>query len=238
MSKRWERLGVEALFVDHFADAAQLLHEIGLRRRSQESYEPIDARAARVIDGLERTVFEIGRSDDEFCRRQVALSRWLRTTLHDVMRATLGGSDPPADERFALTLWMLGRTGTTITGWAHSDRAHQDQTTIEALPISSASEWVAVQAVCQGVLVERDRSSPVSRWRYVRGLPVIFDSPTRLPIGCMTISSTKPGSESVLTALDASRTAVLHDGLLGAVYDVLSPISTLFQTARDVRHSR
>jgi hypothetical protein len=238
VSKRWERLGVEAIFVDHFADAAQLLHEIGLRKESSSSYEPVGDRAARVIDGLERIVFGVGRPDDEFGRRQVDLSRWLRATLHDVLDAALGGAAPPPDERLALALWMLGRSGTTITGWAHSDRAHQDQETIEALPISSASEWVAVQAVCQGVSVERDRRSPVSRWRFVRGLPVIFDKPTRLPIGCMTISSTKPGAESFLTTLDAGQTAALHDGLLEAVYDVLAPIPARLQPARRVRPTR
>jgi hypothetical protein len=57
----------------------------------------------------------------------------------------------------------------------------------------------------------------VSRWRFVRGLPLILQQPTRLPIGCVTISSTKSGEASVLNKLEQSQRAELHRGLTGAI---------------------
>jgi hypothetical protein len=54
--RRWQRCGVEPVFVDHYADAAQLLYEIGHRRDSSRPYEPVAARAARTIRQIERTL--------------------------------------------------------------------------------------------------------------------------------------------------------------------------------------
>lgn len=224
VAKRWQRQGVEAIFVDHFADAAQILSEIGLRRQRGADYEPISDRAARVISGVKEIVFKSDASEAEFGERQIVLSRWLRQNLYDLLRSAMRGADPPADERLALALWLLGEDGKTITGWAHSDRAHQDPLTVEAVPIASASEWVAVRAVCHGVQVQLDRSSPTSRWRFVRGLPLIFTEPTRLPLGCVTISSTQPGHHSILTRLPDNDRAALHRGLLESIYDVFAPI--------------
>jgi hypothetical protein len=224
VARRWERQGVEAIFVDHFADAAQILYEIGLRRHDGSDYEPVGDRASRVIRGVKEIVFKSAAPEAEFGERQILLSGWLRKNLYDLLRSAMRGADPPRDERLALALWLLGEDGRTITGWAHSDRAHQDPLTVEAVPIISASEWVAVRAVCQGVQVQLDRNSPISRWRFVRGLPLVFAEPTRLPIGCVTISSTKPGEESILTRLPAQDRAELHRGLLESIYEVFAPI--------------
>lgn len=213
ISKRWHRCGVEPAFVDHYADAAQLLYEIGHRRASPQEYEPLPTRATRTLELIERILFATDGSSDRFAERQVVLSRWLRSYLYSLLTTALGGESPPADERLALALWLLSPDGTSITGWAHSDRAHQDPATIEAVPIAAGSEWVAVRTICQGVRVELDRESAVSRWHFVRGLPLVLERPTRMPIGCLTISSTKPAEETVLNRLDASRKAELHRGL-------------------------
>lgn len=224
VSRRWERQGVEAVFVDHFADAAQLVYEIGLRREQGEDYEPTGERAGRVISGIEDIVFAAKGEKDAFATRQVVLSAWIRALLYDTLEVATRGAGPEDDEHLAVALWLLGEDGTTITGWVHSDRAHQDLATVEAVPIASASDWVAVRAVCQGVRVELDRDNPVSRWRFVRGLPVVFDSPTRLPVGCLTVSSTKPGKESVLTKLPESAKAEFHRGLIEPISRTFAPL--------------
>ncbi len=221
VARRWERQGVEAVFVDHFADAAQLAYEIGLRRHIGSDYEAIGIRARRVIAAIKETVFRAGDTGAEFAERQVALSRWLRELLYETLETALGRARLPADEHLALALWLLGEDGTTITGWAHSDRAHQDQQTIEAVPIASASEWVSVRAVCQGVQLQLDRDSAVSRWHFVRGLPLIFEEPTRLPIGCLTISSNRPGAQSILARLPNQARIEFHRGLLASIYKTL-----------------
>ncbi|MGH2615869.1 MAG: SIR2 family protein [Thermomicrobiales bacterium] len=213
--KRWARCGVEAVFIDHFADAAQLLHEIAYRRRAGDEYEPIEARASRLIDLAERWVLLTDRDQRLFAHRQVLLSEWLRGLLYTLLRTALDG-DPPAEEKLAITLWLVSRDGTQLTGWAHSDRAHQDPATVMPLPIASDSHWVAIRTICQGARFERDRDIYASRWRFVRGLPLVIEQPSRLPIGCLTISSTRNGAESVLTQMPADRRAALHDALLEA----------------------
>ena len=148
--RRWQRCGVEPVFVDHYSDAAQLLYEIGYRRDNSRPYEPVAARAARTIRQIERTLFVTDASDDAFAERQVDLSSWLRSHLYTLLATALDGGRPPGDERLALALWLLSPDGASITGWAHSDRAHQDPATVEAVPIAAGSEWVAVRTVCRG----------------------------------------------------------------------------------------
>lgn len=222
--RRWERCGVEAIFVDHFADAAQLLYEIGLKRDAPGDYEPVAERAAAALGRIGSSALRLGGDVGEFGARQVALSQWLRETLYRTLESALG-SAPPDDERLALTLWLLSKDGEEITGWAHSDRAHQDPVTIEAVPIRPSSTWVSVRTVCQGVRVEHDRESDVSRWRFIRGLPLVLDQPTRLPIGCLTISSTKAGADSVLTTMPPDAKAAFHRGLLDSIQPQLTRLA-------------
>lgn len=237
-AKRWERQGVDAIFLDHFADAAQLVHEIGLRRRVADGYVPVEIRAGAVIAALERVMFESDASIDDFGERQVLLSRWLRSAFQRVLDTATAGVTISADERIAVALWLLTDDGRALTGWAHSDRAHQDPRTVEAIPIAAESEWVAARTVCHGVRHELDRDNAVSRWRFVRGLPLVVEQPTRLPIGCVTLSSTKRGADSILTRLDTDATAELHNGILAAIYDVLTPMTAEGSVVASVRRRR
>lgn len=225
VARRWERQGVEAVFVDHFGDAAQLLYEIGLRRQRGAAYEPVGRRAHRVIGRMEEALLRPDEPRRAFGEQQVLLSDWLRSILDGLLRSTTGGSSSRSDERLALALWLLGADGRTITGWAHSDRAHQDPRTIEAVPISDVSEWVSVRTVCQGIPLDLDVSSPVSRWRFVRGLPLVIEHPTRVPVGCLTISSTRPGARSVLTRMSEQAKSDLHRGLVRSFHQVFTEAS-------------
>jgi hypothetical protein len=216
ISKRWQRCGVEPVFVDHYADAAQLLFEVGHRKGDPGGYETVPIRAARTIQAIERGLLLANGTIADFGERQVLLSQWLRAHLYNLLEVACGGR-LPTNEKLALALWLVNADGTAVTGWVHSDRAHQDPATIEAVPLAAGSAWVAVRAICQGVRVQLDRQSAVSRWRFVRGLPLVLDHPTRLPIGCLTISSTKPGATTVLNRLSAGRRTELHRGLTDAV---------------------
>jgi hypothetical protein len=224
VSLRWRRCGVEAIFVDHYGDAAQLLYEIGFRRTAGESYAPVMERAAASLRRIGDTVLLLNRTDADFAARQVALSGWLRDTLYETLRSAVGG-DPPADERLALALWLASEDGRTLTGWAHSDRAHQDPATIAAIPIRASSPWVAARTVCQGVRVERETVFEVSRWRFVRGLPLVLDRPSRLPIGCLTVSSTKGREGTVLARMPATAKAAFHDALVAAIQPQLALVA-------------
>jgi SIR2-like domain len=225
-ARRWERCGVQAIFVDHFADAAQLLYEIGHRREvGEKGYQPVGERAAEVIACVERGLAV--SEQEKFAKRQVALSTGLRMLLDDIVPLTLSLARlRQREEILGLALWVLTEDGGGLTGWAHSDRAHQDPSTVTPVPVASTSSWVAVRAVCQGTIVEFDRDNYASRWHFVRGLPLVLEDPTRLPIGALTIASSVPAEKSVLTKMPEDIRAALHGGLqsvalrlLGAVID-------------------
>jgi hypothetical protein len=224
VARRWARCGVEAVFVDHFADAAQLVYEIGRAREAGNAYEPVGARAARALSRISEVALLKDAGQAAFAQRQVELSRWLRETLNLTLRSALG-TDPPSREPLALALWLLSEDGRRITGWAHSDRAHQDPTTIESVPLRADSTWVAVRSVCRGVRVDQDRESDVSRWRFIRALPLVIDRPTRLPIGCLTIASTRTRARSVLATIPSDAQAILHRGLVEAIRPELARVA-------------
>jgi SIR2-like protein len=224
-AKRWGRCGVEAVFVDHYADAAQLVYEIAHRSEAGAAYVPVAIRAERALSRIAEVALLQHAPQEAFADRQIALSKWLRETL----RATLGaavGAVLPTDEPLALALWMLSPDGWRITGWAHSDRAHQDPTTMESIPIQADSTWAAVRAVCQGVRVEHEPQSDISRWRFVRAIPLVLSDPTRLPIGCLTIASTRPRSETILATMSSESQAILHRGLVDAVLPAFTRVAS------------
>jgi SIR2-like protein len=210
--RRWGRCGVEAVFVDHFADAAQLLYEIGLRKTvGAEAYRPVGERAGELIAAVEDG-FAPG-DQEVFARRQIGISNALRGLVSELILRTLELAGIKTEERFGLALWVMTADGRSLTGWAHSDRAQQDPATVSPVPVGAASEWVSVRAVCQGTTIELDRPNYSSRWIFVRGLPLVLESPTRLPIGVLTISSTRAGADSALTKLPEGAAATLNSAL-------------------------
>jgi hypothetical protein len=221
--RRWGRCGVQAIFVDHFADAAQLLYEIGYRKTvGSEDYLPITERAGEVIGCFERG---LAVSDQPtFAERQVALSSGLRELLEDIVVFTLSIAGLDVEETLAVTLWMLDEDGTGLVGWAHSDRAHQDPSTVTPVSLSAASNWVSVRTLCQGTIMEFDRDTYASRWHFVRGLPLVITEPTRLPLGALTISSDRPGETSVLTKMPESIEAALHSALQSVAQRLIATI--------------
>lgn len=223
-ARRWGRCGVEAIFVDHFADAAQLLYEIGHRRASRDdSYEPVGDRAAEVIECIERGLAV--EDPEKFARRQVALSSGLRMLLGELVPAIVSFLRlRQGDEVLELALWVLSRDGRGLIGWAHSDRAHQDPATVSPVPVVSSSNWVSVRAVCQGTIVESDRDNYASRWHFVRGIPLVLDEPTRLPIGALTLASTAAAKDSVLVKMPEEARAALHDALSSVSLRLLSTV--------------
>lgn len=209
-AERWRRCGVESIFVDHFADAAQLLYEIRYRRESKDDYTPIGERAARLITSAERGLDASG-AQEEFARRQVLFSRGMREVLASVVTALADiGVAVPASEKLGMALWLLSSDGRRLTGWMHSDRAHQDPSTVAPVPIAAASDWIAVRAVCRGTRVEDDLDTYASRWRFARGLPIVLERSSRVPIGALTLTSTKAQAQSVLDKAPADAIDAIH----------------------------
>jgi len=211
-ARRWERCGVEAIFVDHFADAAQLLYEIGYRKEAGEhDYQAVDQRAEEVISCVERG---LAVSDPaEFAERQVSLSKGLRSLVEDLILYALSRSGLEVKERIGLALWVLTKDGNALVAWAHSDRAHQDPSTVAPVSVQAASDWVSVRTICQGTIVEFDSDNYASRWHFIRGLPLVLEQPTRLPLGALTMTSTVSGEKSALGDMPDKAAAALHSAL-------------------------
>ena len=221
--RRWGRCGVQAIFVDHFADAAQLLYEIGYRKRvGAVDYLPVTERASEVVGCFERGLAV--SNQPKFAENQVALSRGLRMLLEDLVLYTLSLAGLKVEETLALTVWILDEKGAGLVGWAHSDRAHQDPSTVTPVPLGAASNWVSVRTLCQGTIMEFDRDTYASRWHFVRGLPLVIAEPTRLPLGALTISSDRSGETSVLTKLPESIEATLHSALQSVALRLMTTV--------------
>ena len=220
-ARRWGRCGAEAVFVDHFADAAQLLYEIRYRRESGANYEPIAKRASKMIQFAESGLKASGQK--EFARRQVIFSEGMRAMLAAVEEALadIEVALPPS-EKLGMALWLLSADGKRLTGWIHSDRAHQDPATMSSVPIDAPSNWIAVRAVCRGTRVQQDLDHYASRWRFVRGLPIVLAQPSRVPIGCLTLASTRSEATSVLSKMPPVARNAVHEYLVSMASRLVS----------------
>jgi len=229
-AQRWRRCGVDAVFVDHFADIAQILHEIGLRHENPSEYRSLFERANAWISEIETSVIGVER-DSDFEIGQRFLSDRLRALLERGIREAESFGADFSNEAIAASLWLATRDGTQLMSWATTDRLHRDRSTMEAVPIRAGSNWIAVEAFCRGTRFEEDRDVYASRWRYIRGLPLTPTIPGAglLPVGCLTVTSTLPGAETMLEAMDDGVKAAFHnilvEGMLGFLSEAASPAS-------------
>lgn len=69
-----------------------------------------------------------------------------------------------------------------------------------SVPLAWDSKWVAVEAITQGSVVEWDPDTYASRWRSVRGIPLVWTRPEhreRIIVGAVTLTTTKPAGKSI-----------------------------------------
>jgi hypothetical protein len=226
ISERWARCGVEPIFLDHYCDVAQLVYEIRLRRHCEiagETYRPVIDRARLWSKETRREFLGLG-SAARFRKRQAELSDQLRDVLDRALeRAYALGAHRNPRERLQLVIWLANPDGAQLTGWVHSDRAHRDPSTVQPVGITADSQWVSVRAYCQGTNFQRDRKIYASRWRFVRGLPLISETYGRLPIGCLSLASTFPENRTVLAQMPAVVRAAFNRFIVGESLRLLGP---------------
>jgi hypothetical protein len=81
LARRWEALGVGAVFVDHYRDVAQVLAEIArCRRLGADDYVALPHRAAEWIKAVERNILG-WHDDDRFRDGPRVVNRLLRSAL-------------------------------------------------------------------------------------------------------------------------------------------------------------
>jgi hypothetical protein len=74
--------------------------------------------------------------------------------------------------------------------------------TIAPIRLGLESRWIASEAVTRGVIVERDPNIYASRWRLIRGIPIIVPrggGEGRVVVGALTLTSMTPRAESRLS---------------------------------------
>jgi SIR2-like domain len=193
---RLAHANVNAYWADFYAEVAQLMHEARRRRGPGKPPTSYPERAQkRALKGRRRCLPAAGLKT-----RQSKVRDILSDSLAGV-RAALEtvGVDPMGDV-LGLGLWGLDYERRDVTLWGSSDRVHVDISTVMAVPLGWDSKWVAVEAITQGSVVEWDPDTYASRWRSVRGIPLVWTKPAggeRIIVGAATLTSTTPTGGSI-----------------------------------------
>jgi hypothetical protein len=220
--ERWARCGVEAVWTDFFGETAQFLHELTLGRAGRE-IEPFHERAAKHRAAVSRYLRP--ESFARFRQQQDRASELLATLLSDIRNVAAAAGVDLTVEDLGLGLWVADHESATLSCWVTADRRLNGSHALVNNRLEYNSPWIAVEAVTRGVVVQQDPDVFASRWRLVRGVPIVVqedDGAGRVVVGAMTLTSRTPHDESALTASPR--------GLLGALDDLLSgPIAQLFR---------
>jgi SIR2-like domain len=212
---RLRRANVTVHWADFYAELAQLLHEA--RRRPPQPYaQRAQQRAER---GRRRCLPRTGVE-----ARQRVVREILAGSLAGVRAAIAQFGIEAARPALGLGLWGIDYERREIALWGSSDRIHVDLSTITPVPFAWASEWVAVEAVTQGSVVEWDPRTYASRWRTVRGIPLVWTGSggDRIVVGAATLTADEPAGESIFDRAEAVAPGIrrtidveLHDQLVG-----------------------
>jgi hypothetical protein len=194
---RLQRAHVTAYWADFYAGVAQLMHEARRRRGPGRPPAPYPARAQnRAERGRTRCIPERGLET-----RQSQVRHVLAGLVAGVRAALRSVEIDPSDAVLGIGLWGVDYGTRTVALWALSDRVHTDFSTIVGVPLAWGSEWVAIEAITQGAVVERDPQNYASRWRSVRGIPLVWtglEDHERIVVGAATLTSTEPAGRSIL----------------------------------------
>jgi hypothetical protein len=214
---RLRNANVTAFWADFYAEVAQLMHEARRRRSTGPAADPYPARAQeRALRGRARCLPEAGL---ETVQRTV--SRMLSELLDTIRLGLVSGGLDEQGTTLGLGLWGIDYKQRDMTVLAMSDRIYVDRSTIASVPLAWDSDWVAVEAVTQGSVVERDPETYASRWRHVRGIPLVWtdlDQHERVIVGAATLTTTEPKGRSVFDRAEQAAPGTLKtiDALLQA----------------------
>jgi hypothetical protein len=201
---RWSTVGVTAVFVDHYVDVAQLLYEMARAKQlGSNAYVPLPDRARDWVETVQTQLLGIG-DDDAFVRGQEVFGAQLRSALSSAIAAAEELEGQRWDEKLAVTMWLIDTDATHLINRVTTDRLHLDQGTVEPVEINEHARWVAVRSYCRGLPLAEARNVYASRWRFIRGTPLVIDTERhgRIPVGCLTTASMKGRAETMLNAMD------------------------------------
>lgn len=218
---RWQRAGVKPIWSNYFGEVAQFVHEVGLRiadpecpRFSQRAAERLQAARASLDPPDANSFTDAQRELSAWLRDQVAVVREIGAELGvDLSREELG-----------LGLWVANHEEGVAELWGTTDQVWVDRNAVERRPIHVDSRWVGVAALVRGVPVEQDPAVYTTRWRFIRGIPVVVEAPDRSVMGSLTLTSSTPLGACPLSVSRAPRELLLAvDGFLaGAAAEFFS----------------
>lgn len=219
---RWEKVGVKAVFVDHYVDVAQLLHEMAAAKTTGGDCTALPERARAWVDGVADRLLGLGE-DRAFFRGQEVCNEQLRAALAAAVRAAEELESRSWDETLALTLWLIDEDGSHLVNRATTDRLHVDRSTIEPVEIDEYARWVAVRSYCRGQSLAERREIYASRWRFIRGTPLVVENERfgRIPVGCLTTSSMSEPQKTMLNEMEDVVEARFNHALTSSVLALL-----------------
>lgn len=211
---RWRIAGVRPIWTNYYGEVAQLVHEIGLRA-TEESSEDFMARASARLENARRSLMPTSKAD--FQLAQASLSRLLQERVGVVRRLADALGVELDSEDLGLGLWAMDHAKGIAELWGTSEQIWLDPLAVEARPVHVGSRWVGVAAITHGVPVEQDPAVYTTRWRFIRGIPLVVDPlGRRSVVGALTLTSATPLEACPLSVAQAP------PGLLSAVDQVLA----------------
>lgn len=197
---RWKLAGVKPIWSNYYGEVAQFVHEIGLR--SQGSVGPsFPKRATAFLATARAGLMPAGQAG--FLEAQEELSIWLEKRTTDVRSIAADLGVALGEEDIGLGLWVADHAAGVAELWGTSEQVWRDRRAIEARPMHVDSRWVGVLAILQGVAVEQDPAVYTTRWRFIRGIPILVRNPERCLVGSLTLTSSTPLGDSALSASKA-----------------------------------
>jgi hypothetical protein len=213
-ARRWAAAGVDVVFTDFFGELGQVLHEAALVRdgAALAAFAPrAQQRHAAVSDLITPS------GARRFPRAQRAAAAWLHGVVDGARAIVAAAGGDLRGEQLAVGLWVADHRHGEVVLAATSDRAMTDRASLQPIPMTYVSSWTAVEAMTRGVVVESHPEVYATRWRYVRGLPLVADDGRagRVAVGAVTLTSTALFADSALERLPPEALSDIDDLLVG-----------------------
>lgn len=196
--ERWGRQKLDVAFVDHFADVAQIVDEIGLRITHGDRYKSLECRASPFLTRVLHNV--IGAHDASVFRdQQFKLNGVLTELLGSLVELLSQRNIDVSNETLGLAMWLLSPSGEELTAWASSDRLHCSPSTLRPLRMLTDNRWVAAKTVRSGTIRIEGREASRSRWGFIIGVPLYYSHELgRIPCGAVTITTFSEAADTNL----------------------------------------
>jgi hypothetical protein len=231
--ERWRSAGVDVLKAAYISQPRQFLWEVAMHKR--------DPDAVSYGKRLVRWYQEQGEgmrlgiaSASLFDLVQDGLSEFLAEVLEQVRNLVReGGHALPDEEALAIHVWLRSTLPLQLgpqedpdlcaMAMIHcSDRAWRSPEAVDTRRIMLPTRRAALMSFCERRVVEHSFDGS-DQWNYVLAAPVVLaDDHSRLPVGAVTLVSTAPAHESVLTKLDLNIRQEIVEFLDEVVTGVLS----------------